>query len=500
MSTVQVSEACGRRGKWFQHLPVAQSMAPVVGKREGFASVQKRRSRRLGLLTSVFAFSFTVYSPFVAVAKNDDETTQTTAKGAQPQAVATLDPDVAATLKQQQDILAEQARQLQEQANVLAKQQELLRAQQQQIDDLKKKSAAGVTPATLTAPVGSGWYLPAQEVVPVPPDTGSEVTPVPPESDAGQAPSAAEEERPESEKPTDQLLLERGAILLPAGTLQIEPSAEYTHISSNKIAISGFTIFDAIVIGNIEVDDLSRDIVTATATARYGIFDRLQVEARVPYLYRNDQEVFGLGTNNQTSFESSTTGLGDVEASVSVQPLIGDGAAIPDIIVRGHGRFPTGNNPFEIDTVDLGDNRSALEEPPTGSGFYGIGGGATLVWRVDPVVFFTGADATINMARTFDGFGEIDPGDTYQIFGGVNVQLSELVSLNLSFVDQFTTETEQEGIKIDGTDTNDARLVLGTAVGVGSNASLTFNASAGLTEESPDFVFTISMPITFSLM
>ena len=443
----------------------------------------------------------------VAAAKNDGlkpvGATQTAT--AAPASAGPADPEVAATLQQQQKMLEEQARQLREQARVLAKQQEMLRQQQQQIDALQKQSKPGVKPATMTTPrVGAGWYYPAQEVVPVPPDT--EVTPVPP--DTGEAPAApgaetptaSEEARPESEKPTDQLLLERGAILLPAGTLQFEPSVEYTHISSNQVAVSGFTIFDAIVIGTIEVDDLTRDIVTATGTVRYGIFDRLQVEARVPYLYRRDSEIFGLGTNNQDSFEASGSGLGDVEISASVQPLIGDGGAIPDIIVRGHSRFPTGKSPFDIDTVDLGNNRSALEEPPTGSGFYGVGGGATFVWRVDPVVFFAGVDATLNLARTFDEFGEIDPGDTYQAFGGVNVQLSELVSLNLSFVEQYTRKTEQEGIRIDGTETNDARLVLGTAVGVGSNASLTFNAAAGLTQESPDFVFTISLPISFSLL
>lgn len=446
--------------------------------------------------------------PLAAAENNGFKTfasTQTAASAPAP--TGSLDPGVAATLQQQQKILEEQARQLEEQARILAKQQEMLRQQQLQIDALQKQSTPGVKPATMTTPrVGAGWYYPAQEVVPVPPDTGDEVTPVPPDTGetptvpGGETPTAADEERPESEKPTDQLLLERGAILLPAGTLQFEPSVEYTHISSNQVAISGFTIFDAIVIGTIEVDDLTRDIVTATGTVRYGIFDRLQIEARVPYLYRRDSEIFGLGTNNQDTFEASGSGLGDVEVSASVQPLIGDGAAIPDIIVRGHGRFPTGKSPFDIDTVDLGNNRSALEEPPTGSGFYGVGGGATFVWRVDPVVFFAGVDATLNLARTFEGFGEIDPGDTYQAFGGVNVQLSELVSLNLSFVEQYTRKTEQEGIRIDGTETNDARLVLGTAVGVGQNASLTFNAAAGLTEESPDFVFTISLPISFSLL
>ena len=408
-----------------------------------------------------------------------------------------LDPNVAAALEQQKKMIEEQARQLDEQARILSKQQEMLHQQQLQIQALQRQSSPVVTPASVTSPGvgGNDWYTPTQDVVPVPPDTG-ETAPTPP---ATEAPTATEEQRPESEKPTDQLLLERGAILLPPGTLQIEPSIEYTHISANQVAISGFTIFDAIVIGNIEVDDLTRDIFTTSVAARYGVTDRIQVEGRVPFLYRTDSEIFGFGTNNQEQFQSDNFGLGDVEASASYQPLIGDGAAIPDTILRAHARFPTGENPFEIDTKDLGNNRHVLEEPPTGSGFYGVGGGSTFVWRVDPVVFFAGIDATINLPRSFDNTGSIDPGDTYQAFGGVNVQLSELVSLNLSFVDQYTTKSTQEGEPLVGSDLNDARLVLGTAVGVGSNASLTFNASAGLTKELPDFQFTIALPISFSL-
>jgi hypothetical protein len=503
MDTALEAARCGRVGRLRPAVGDLSRTTPLNAP----ASSNAPAALRAAFTTAMALLMTTALVPLAAA-----DNAASGVAGATQQATATdpaggLDPAVAATLQQQQKMLEDQARQLQEQARVLAKQQEMLRQQQQQLDALQRQATPGIKPATLTAPVGTGWYLPVQDVEPVAPDIGGEPMPVPPDAGTEPAPvppapvagNETEEQRPESEKPTDQLLLERGAILLPAGTLQVEPSVEYTHVSANQLAVSGFTIFDAIVIGNIEVDDLSRDIVTAAASIRYGIIDRLQVEARIPYLYRTDDEIFGFGTNNQDEFRSDNMGLGDVEASASYQLIIGDGGAIPDTIVRAHGRFPTGEDPFDIDTIDLGDNRHALEEPPTGSGFYGVGGGATMVWRVDPVVFFTGLDATINLPRTFDAVGEIDPGDTYQAFGGVNVQLSELVSLNLSFVEQYTRKSEQEGIKIDGTSLNDARLVLGTAVGVGSNASLTFNAAAGLTKESPDFVFTISLPISFSL-
>ncbi|MGH7426336.1 MAG: hypothetical protein ACREJP_09235, partial [Candidatus Methylomirabilales bacterium] len=136
-----------------------------------------------------------------------------------------------------------------------------------------------------------------------------------------QPPTPLEPERPRSEKPAEALLLEAGAILLPEGILQVEPSFEYSHWSTNDIAIAGFTVFEAIVIGTIRVDELNRDILTGALTLRYGILDRLQVDVRVPVLYRQDSEVLGVGTIQERERTIDNFNIGDLEASVSYQAL-----------------------------------------------------------------------------------------------------------------------------------------------------------------------------------
>jgi hypothetical protein len=414
--------------------------------------------------------------------------------------------DIATMLQRQQQMIEEQAQKLEEQAKILAQQEKTLRQQQQQLQQLQRQATASypILPASMAMPnlgnQGTPYYR-IQDVIPVPP-TEDQGQPQP--APSGTPPAApaggAEEERPQSEKPKEQLLLERGGVLLPAGVLQVEPSIEYDHFSNNQIAISGFSIFDAIIIGTLDVNDLKRDIVTARATGRYGLTDRIQLDTQVPFIYRKDAEIFGFGTANEQKVNSDNYGLGDLEAGVSYQPIIGDGGAIPDVILKAQGRFPTGESAFDIKTKSVGTGRSVLDEPPTGSGFYGVTGGVTLVWRVDPVVFFTGFNYTNNIPEDQgSAFGNIDPGDVYEYFGGINIALSELVSMNLSFDDQLTSATTQNGNKIDGSDINDGRLILGTSVGIGPKTSLTFNASAGLTQQSPDFAFTISLPMTFSI-
>jgi hypothetical protein len=308
-----------------------------------------------------------------------------------------------------------------------------------------------------------------------------------------------EAEHPPVEKPREALLLERGAILLPRGTLQLEPSFDYLHSSSNRVAISGFTIFEAIVIGTIRVDKLSRDIVTTALTARYGLLDRLQVEARVPYLYRTDQEVLAVGTAQAQERTTAALGLGDIQASAAWQALIGRGA-LPDVILRLQGTFPTGKDSFEIETESIGAGTRRLKEPPTGSGFYSLAPSLTVVWRSDPAVFFASTRYAFNLERTVgDGFGTVDPGNTFEMSVGINIALSERVGISISFLDQITDSTTQNGVRSPGTSFNDGRLVLGTSIALGPRVSLIVSAAVGLTQESPDFQFTTSFPMTFKL-
>ncbi len=52
-------------------------------------------------------------------------------------------------------------------------------------------------------------------------------------------PGAGDADRAKSEQPVDQLLIERGAILLKPRTLQVEPSFDYSRFSSDRVAING---------------------------------------------------------------------------------------------------------------------------------------------------------------------------------------------------------------------------------------------------------------------
>ncbi len=332
-----------------------------------------------------------------------------------------------------------------------------------------------------------------------PAQTSSEPRPEEPLPAPRKVSHSSDSDRPKSEKPQEAALVEQGAILLPQGTMQIEPTFEWTHFSDNRVAIGGFTLFEALVIGTVRVDSLDRDILSASVSARYGLFDRLQAEIRVPYIYRRDREILAVGSGSERGRTISGSDIGDIEGSVSWQAFLGDGAW-PAVILKVRGKSRTGKDSFEIETESVGaGSEIRLKEPPTGSGFYSVTPGFTLVWKTDPVVLFMGSNYSYNFERKIRDGLDIDPGDTIEAFAGLNVALNERISINMAFINSFTRSSRNNGSKVRGTDATDSRISLGTSIGLSSNLSLLISAAIGLTEESPDLQFTFSLPFTFSL-
>src|SRR5512133_4333537 len=101
----------------------------------------------------------------------------------------------------------------------------------------------------------------------------------------GQSP--ATEGRPPEVAP----LFEQPGVLTPPGHYVLEPSLQFGYSSSNRVALVGYTIIPALLIGLIDVREFKRNTFTAALTGRFGINNRLEVEARVPYVYRSDSAI-----------------------------------------------------------------------------------------------------------------------------------------------------------------------------------------------------------------
>ncbi len=130
-------------------------------------------------------------------------------------------------------------------------------------------------------------------------------------------------EAPEREEPREIVIgFGQRSVLTPKGALVIEPSLSYTHSSSTRVAIEGFTIIPAIAIGLINVSEVQRDTLTGALAFRYGLFHRLEMEVRVPYVYKTERvrerRAFK-ATAVDVIRDSEGHALGDVELALRFQ-------------------------------------------------------------------------------------------------------------------------------------------------------------------------------------
>lgn len=298
----------------------------------------------------------------------------------------------------------------------------------------------------------------------------------------GHSALAQEEAQEEAKKTVSQPLIEKGGILLKKGQFQIEPSILYSHFSKNRIVISGFSIFEAILIGRIYAEDAERDTILTSLTTRYGLLNNTELELRIPLRYRRD-EVIVIADNRETT--NDRFGIGDIEAAIYHQVLYEQGR-VPDVVLNLQAKSRTGEDPYGL----------ATDEVPLGTGHWGVKGGLTVSKTNDPVIIFGTLGYFWNIERDVAG-ENWDPGNTVEYGIGLAYALNPQISLNTRIEHRLTGKTERDGEEFARSQLNVATLYSGFTYAISENLAFDLTVGAGLTEDSPDFVLQLRMPYTF---
>jgi len=296
------------------------------------------------------------------------------------------------------------------------------------------------------------------------------------------------------ERPDVPLIVEQGGVLLKKGALVIEPSAEFSLVETNSAEVSGFTVLPAILIGNFNISEVTRETLTAALTARVGITNRLEFEVRVPYIYRNDRVTarpVGTGSSADETSNFNGDGIGDIEFAAHYQINDGSGG-LPFFVGNLRAKSDTGESPFDVDTDATGNPT----ELPTGTGFWSLQPSITMILPTDPAVIFGNINYTWNIERNIDGFGDIDPGDSFGGSLGVGFALNEKVSLSMAYDHTYLLETKQGGNTLSNP-LHIGRALLGGSYRLSPDTSLNLNIGIGVTELAPDIQTQLRVPITF---
>jgi hypothetical protein len=312
-------------------------------------------------------------------------------------------------------------------------------------------------------------------------------------------------------------LFEQPGVLTQRGKYVFEPSVQFGYSSSNRVALVGYTVIPALLIGLVDVREVKRNTFTGSLTGRTGLNNRMEVEVKLPYVYRSDatvsREIF-TGTAVERVFDTSGKGLGDVELAGRYQ--LNDGGVDKGYYIAGlRYKSRTGRDPFEVVTDCsrrcVGENVTGTGLPltlPTGSGFHSLQGSLTWLYPSDPAVFFGNLSYVHNFKRSGvtrlvqngerEPLGELEPGSVMGFNFGMGLALNDKASLSLGYDHSTIARMRQNGSPVAGSvRTQLGTLLLGYSYRL--NAKRTFNVAvgAGVTRDTPDVTLTVRMPMSY---
>lgn len=391
------------------------------------------------------------------------------------------------------EALARIEAQLADQARRLAEQEARIAAQQTQIESLEAERdlALGAVRARGAAASTSPGAATFAAVDPVP----NVVTELP-AGPVGQAPQTAP-------APPVTAIPAGMNVLTPRGRLVLDPSIEYVRTSNNRLVFRGVEIVPGIQLGVIEASDVARDTAVATAAVRYGLTDRLEVEARVPYVYRHDR--LSLLARTTPDFEGQEqileeNDLGDVEIAARYQINRG-GAGWPVFIANARVKPPTGVGPYEVPFDDMG----VAQGLATGSGFWSLEGGVTMIYPTEPAILFGGLTYLHNFARDIDKtigealVGRVDPGDSIGAQVGFGLSLNPRLSVSFGYSHNYIFRTKS----VIGGETQKSRplqvgsMLMGWSFRFSDRLTLNNSFEFGVTSEAPDMRLVLRLPYRF---
>lgn len=401
--------------------------------------------------------------------------------------------ETAPTPEQIKQLLDEQTRKLAEAKRKLAEQDAQQAQTRKDLDEaarqLNQLRAQAGLPTTPASPSTSSSTAPRTNV-----QTAS----------VGQTPPQNSARQPEVAQ-----IFEQPGVLTPRGKFTLEPSLQYAYSTANRVALVGYTIIPALLIGLVDVQEVKRTTEVATLTGRYGLTNRFEIEAKIPYVHRSDDYVGRqLDPATETVFSPSGSGLGDIEATLRYQ--FNDGGADSAYYIGSlRLKSRTGKDPFEskITQQVTGFTSGISTELPTGSGFYGIQPGLTMLYPSDPVVFFGSLSYLYSFERnhvkqkTDTGdidLGSVQAGGVYDFNFGIGLGLNERSSFSIGYEQSMVEKTKVDGHTIPNTVVVQlSTLLLGFSYKLDDVKTLNFSVAAGLTADTPDITLTFRMPMTF---
>ncbi|MCF4997888.1 hypothetical protein GIW70_18980 [Pseudomonas syringae] len=301
------------------------------------------------------------------------------------------------------------------------------------------------------------------------------------------------------------------------GKFSFETGVTYSRYDTRQLILNGFLALDSIFLGNINLDRIKADTWTLDLTGRYNFDNRWQFDLNVPVVYRESTYQSGGGNEGAAGVTTEETvtkdpTIGDVNFGIAYK-FLDESVNTPDAVVTLRVKAPTGKDPFGIKLrqTDANSNLFVPDTLPTGNGVWSITPGISLVKTFDPAVLFGSLSYTHNLEESFDDVsstvnqkvpGKVKIGDSFQIGAGIAFALNEKMSMSFSVSDlvQRRSKIKQDGgdwESVISSDANAGYFNVGMTIAASDNLTIVPNLSIGMTDDAPDFSFSLKFPYYF---
>lgn len=295
-----------------------------------------------------------------------------------------------------------------------------------------------------------------------------------PEANVASTPGTFEVDEEAAERALERTLTQVGALLLPFRSAEFDPS--FIYIRREEDFPSFLTEDEDEIIA--ATTELRTNVFQLAVDLRVGLPWDSQLELSIPVAYEERSTVTLVGLSEIQEETIDAIGLGDLSIGLA-KTVLREGFWWPDLIARVEWNADTGQ---QENGIVFGD------------GFNQLTGSLTALKRQDPLAF-VGSFAY----RTAFEQDNIEPGDEFSFSVGAVLAASPSTSLDATFQQSFSGETEVDGQTIPGSDQVSGVFSIGASSILGRGVLLSLTGGIGLTDDAPDYFINLSLPIRFGL-
>ncbi|MBA2484214.1 MAG: hypothetical protein H0V39_07310 [Nitrosomonas sp.] len=274
-----------------------------------------------------------------------------------------------------------------------------------------------------------------------------------------------------AERALDRSLIQTGAILLPFRHVEIQPFFNYIRRDNNFPALVTNDIGQfAVRSGDIQRNDFDTGIFF-----RAGLPFESQLELRFPARIADQTRIDPTGLAGVNEVGRTGAALGDISVGIA-KTLLRESNWVPDLV----GRF----------TWDSSSGKITSNNVFMGTGFDEFRFSMTALKRQDPLAFTGSFDYQTALKNN-----GISLGDQYILSLGASLAASPYTSLALTLQQIWRDKMKIANTTVAESDAVQSIMNFGLTTRVTRKLFFTINGGIGLTDASPDYLISVSLPL-----